>query len=232
MAGMELPDASIAGTGLADRPLAEISSCKEEINPVIASKECKTPTEVENVATSQGNLNTVNIMVNKFVLNKKQIVKKKLAQMDGDFVIIPRDVNRQFKFEMSTPTYHILIENILNLGCKYGHKIEREDVDEEGEKLRRQFNIDLCAAGGKTIPITLTCYHTNNSMLIQLKKSEHSITERIRMLVAFIENTVKRIIEEVESSSQHGYVKELLRSQLLGEQQKQHSLEEIGFQCL
>ena len=53
-----------------------------------------------------------------------------------------------------------------------------------------------------------------------IEKSEHPITERISLLEYFIETTLLKIIEYVESSSQHGNVKEQLCCQLLEAQQQ------------
>ena len=51
-------------------------------------------------------------------------------------------------------------------------------------------------------------------MLVQLKKCEHPIEERIRILENFINKCVKKSIREVESSSQYDIVKEQLYKQL------------------
>ena len=178
----------------------------------------------DNISTvtqrTEEQLNVVNIKMNNFVLNRAQTIKKKLSKMDDVFKVTARDQRRQFKLEMSTPTYHIFMENITNLGRKYGCSIKRDDVDEEGDALKTQYNVTLCTSSGKKIPTSLTCYHTNNSMLVQLKKSEHPIEERKNMLENFITNTIKGIIAEVENSKQHGCVKDKLRFQLV---QAQHS---------
>ena len=97
-----------------------------------------------------------------------------LSQMDRESQIIPRDKKRQYKIEMSAPTYHIFIKNITNLGRKYGHQFERGDVDAQGVELKTQYNVNLCETKDTVIPISLTCYHTNNSMLIQLKRSRYT----------------------------------------------------------
>ena len=157
-------------------------------------------------------LNITNIKMNNFVLNRNNTLKKK---MDNKFKVIPREQGRQFKLEMNTPTYHIIMENFVSLGRKYGCSIKRDDVDGEGEKLRTQYDVHICSNGGKSIPISLTCYHTNNSMLVQLKKSEHSIEERKCLLESFITTTIQKIVFEVENSEQYRCVKEKLRLQMV-----------------
>ena len=86
----------------------------------------------------------LNIKLNNFVLNKKENIKKKLAQMEAEFQILPKDNRQQYKLEMSTPTYHIFIKNITNLGLKYGHQFERSDVDVQGLELKTQYQVNLC----------------------------------------------------------------------------------------
>ena len=202
------------GTGAA---VVVTPSC--ELGTVDCQEESGTQADLENVSAT--NDPDINIRIDKFVLNKKQNVKKKLSRMDDAFRIIAKDGKRQYVIEMSTPTYHIFVENFLNLGRKDGHIIESENFDEHGVQLKQQFNVKLRANNGKTVPITITCYHTNNSMLVQLKKSEHPIDERIELMEKFMENTVKKIVEVVERSHQYEQVKAKLNSHLL---KLQHSL--------
>ena len=225
-------DSEDASTQATTKP---VDSCVKDI--VVSSDrkvgECETPTDVEGVSTIRESTlpypsSIHNIKINKFILNKKHNVKKKLSQMNGEFRIIPRDEKRQYKLEMGTPTYHIFIKNIENFGLKYGHIFECDDVDADGEELKTQYYVNLSSENGKIIPISLTCYHTNNSMLIQLKKSDHPISERIGILEHFMKNTVEKIIQEIESTSHHTDVREQLCSQLLKVQQEYgQSLPEI-----
>ena len=215
-------DASTPGT---TKPVG--SSVKDVISSDREVSGYETPTDVEIVSTiTEPTLphlsSTHNIKINKFVLNKKHNIKKKLSQMDREFQIVPRDEKRQYKLEMGTATYHIFIKNIVNLGQKYGHLFECDDVDAKGEELKTQYYVNLSSGNGKVIPISLTCYHTNNSMLIQLKKSEHPLNERIDILESFMKNTVEKIMLEIESTSQHADVREQLCTQLLEAQQQHH----------
>ena len=66
-------------------------------------------------------------------------------------------------------------------------------------------------------------------MLIQLKKCNHPIEERIKILEKFINQCVQKIIREVEASSQYENVKEQLSVQLHEmQQQQEQSVSNLG----
>ena len=189
-------------------------SQKQISSSIIDKSARKQPVPSNNNAGEQDYLNITNIKINSFVLNKNLAIKKKLSDMEENFSVTPKDSKRQYSLKMSTVTYHIFIENIMLIFSKYGYSIKRDDIDETGEMLKTQFNINLRSSDGKNVPISLTCYHTNNSMLVQLKKSEYPLPVRITLLEGFMDNILKEIIKEVEDSSQHKLVKDLLQSQL------------------
>ena len=101
------------GTGAA---VVVTPSC--ELGTVDCQDESGTQADLENVSAT--NDPDINIRIDKFVLNKKQNVKKKLSRMDDAFRIIAKDGKRQYVIEMSTPTYHIFVENFPEIhfdGC-------------------------------------------------------------------------------------------------------------------
>ena len=129
--------------------------------------------------------------------------------MDDKFKIEPKDGSRQFYFKMSTPTYHILIENLVNVGEDLGMVVKRNDEDVNREMVKTQFTLSIKTTDGASTPISLTGYHTNNSMLIQLLGNKTE--KKVGYLGHFVNNILVDIISKVERSDEHRRVKEMLR---------------------
>ena len=153
-------------------------------------------------------LKITNIRMNNYALNAQLKIKEKLRKIDSEFKISPRDKNRQYHFEMSTPTYHLFIENLIEFGKQLKLDIKNNDTDITGEMVKTQFTMNIPVQDGPKIPISITCYHTKNSMLVQLMGNNTDY--KLKGLGHFINNTLASIIKEVEQSKEHGIVKGML----------------------
>ena len=154
------------------------------------------------------NIEITNIKINKYDLNKKKKAKEKLAKMGAKFEVTANDQNRQYTLTMSTPTYQLFIENIVEIGEQIGINVRRHDTDATGEMTQSQFTVDIQTTNGIDIPISLTCYHTANKLLIQLMGNKTQT--KIKYLSYFIDSVLGNIIKQIENSDKHGIMKELL----------------------
>ena len=133
-----------------------------EIDEFINSQE-------ENRNTLDDNeIKITTVKINPYVLNVQAKIKDKLSKMDSAFKITPRDNNRQFYFTMSTPTYHLVLENLVQFGNDIGLEVKRNDEDITKQMVKTQFTLVVRTTDGMCTPISLTGYHTKNSMLAQL----------------------------------------------------------------
>ena len=86
-------------------------------------------------AYNDENLLVRNIKIKDYSLNGKAAIKKKLNALNGQTTITGKDGNRQQVVIMSTPTYHIMMENLISCGEKMGLEVKREDIDEKGNNV-------------------------------------------------------------------------------------------------
>ena len=81
--------------------------------------------------------------------------------------------------------------------------IKREDKDEQGENVQIQYYLNI----NNNVPVSVTCFHTTNNILLQLrssgnKKNNNTAVEKSNQtqLKNFVNNNFKSLIEQVERS--------------------------------
>ena len=149
-----------------------------------------------------------NVRMNNYALNVQKKIKDKLKKMNKEFKVTPKDNDRQYYFEMSTPTYHIFVENIVQIGKDLNLNIKNNDGDINGKIHKTQFILDIPSNNGRNVPTSLTCYHTKNSMLAQLMEDTTLI--KIQDLAHFINHTLTEIFVRVERSQEYQKVKTMI----------------------
>ena len=164
-------------------------------------------------------LQFVTIKVNKYSLDKLSKVKFKLNNLDTAMEIRPKACKRQHTVVVNSTTYQIIMDNLSSFGNYLGGmEVARADTDSEGENVQIQYY--LCINGA--LPVSITCYHTTNKMLIQLrscgknKKKTQSTTEvdNQNHLHAFVNNNFRVMIQKVEASPSYLSMKSKLTSAL------------------
>ena len=158
------------------------------------------------------NLKVRNIKVNNYVLNEKGVLKTKLNDIDKQADIVPKDGERQYTISLSTPTYHLIVENMRNLEKQKGMEIKRDDVDLKGNTLKCQWMASITLNDSTTTQFSITGYHTTNRLLIQL--TGKNTTNKIERLKKFAHGTMGPIIDTVEKTKLHSEVKESMRKEL------------------
>ena len=79
-----------------------------------------------------------------FTLNGASLLKKKIKLMDNPYQIEVKDQGKQCTINMSTTTYHIIMNNIVPIGERVGLKMVKPlDVDNSGKALKSQYECQL-----------------------------------------------------------------------------------------
>ena len=189
-------------SNIQDRPETKVYE-----QPVIRTKSeknsesnCKTGTVVTN------------IKIVPYKMNDTTNLRKMIKKIDQDFVIEAKDMGKQYTISLSTATFHLLLNNIVSVGKSVGIQIVRDDVDVEGSKLSKQFNVSP-SVGGIVIPITIIFYHTTNNVLVQLKgkKSETNWNKKLESIEHFVYKVMKPILFGIEGTKEFNEVKEGMR---------------------
>ena len=172
--------------------------------------------EEENNSIPDPNIKIVNARINNYALNVQAKIKEKLSKMEKEFKITPKDSNRQYHLEMSTPTYHLFIENFVQFGEDIGLDVKLNDADSMGQMVKTQFTMNISTGDGIEIPLSLTCYHTTNTMLVQLMGNKS--VAKLKHLNYFMNTTMTSIIHKLEKCKEHKTMKEMLMGRFGGAQ--------------
>ena len=122
-----------------------------------------------------------NVNVNSYKLNVKGKIKEKLANISSPMVIDENDGGRQYTIKLNSVTYQLIMENFINLGEQLGGvQVKRDHVDQCGLNVQVQYNLKIT-----NVDVSVTCYHTTSSMLIQLmgkklRKDQQKYNESLR----------------------------------------------------
>ena len=138
--------------------------------------------------------------------------------MDNTCKIEVKDHGKQFTINMSTTTYHIIMNNIVPIGERVGLKMVKAlDVDSSGKALKSQYECQLFVTEALTASITISCYHTTNNILVQLKGKkifEDEWAKKLEAVHYFAHVTMKSLIMGVEQTENYMAIKEKIRESL------------------
>ena len=136
--------------------------------------------------------------------------------MDNALNIENKDQGKQCTISMSTTTYHIIMNNIVSIGENVGLKmIKPVDVDSSGNALKSQYESQLIVNEVVVASITISCYHTTNNILVQLKgKKVNDWDKKLETLHHFVHVTLKSVIMRVEMDENYINIKENIREAL------------------
>ena len=88
--------------------------------------------------------------------------------MDYTMEISPKKCKRQHTIQVNSATYQIIMLNLTRFGSFLGGlTIKRADKDKDGQNVQIQYYLDI----NGNIPVSVTCYHTTNNILIQLRSA-------------------------------------------------------------
>ena len=171
-----------------------------------------------NVPNVGETLHSVTIKINPYSLDKLNKVKFKLSHMEGEMEITPKACKRQHTVKVNSVTYQIIMNNLTNFGHLLGDmEIKRADTDEVGENVQIQYYLSI----NGSIPVSVTCYHTTNNILIQLRsnkkskiKSNSKIEESQKQLRQFVNTNFAGLIRHIEASAMYHTMKTQLESAL------------------
>ena len=163
-------------------------------------------------------LQSVTIKINPYSLDKLNKVKFKLNHIDGEMESSPKACKRQHTVKVNSVTYQIIINNLTNFGHLLGDlEIKRADTDEVGENVQIQYYLSI----NGSVPVSVTCFHTTNNILIQLRsnkktkiKSNPNIEENQKRLHQFVNGKFSSLIRHIEASAMYQAMKTELKSTL------------------
>ena len=95
-------------------------------------------------------------------------------------------------------------------------KVKPVDVDNSGKALKSQYESQLLINGTLTAAITMSCYHTTNNVLVQLKgkRTENNWDKKIEAVKYFVRVTMKSVILLVENNENYETIKKSIREPL------------------
>ena len=87
--------------------------------------------------------------------------------MDTDIIVKSKDNDKQYAIYLSTVTYQIIVDNMMEFSPGMGLQLTRDDVDDAGSHVQAQFLLMLAHDDEvRKFPVVITCYHTTNKILI------------------------------------------------------------------
>ena len=147
-----------------------------------------------DVTDDRANVILTNIKINPYSLNKLNQIKKKISNLDTKMVFDLKDCKKQYTIKVNSVTYQILVENLLDFAAHMAVKIKRDDVDQNGDNVKTQYNLSIC----NNTPCSVTFFHTTNNILVQLMKGDmKQIDDRIKNLSTFVERNFMILISDI-----------------------------------
>ena len=195
----------------------------EQSTTTDTTTDISTPTSKDESKSNLKTGGTANILrIAPFTLNCSSLLKKKIKLIDHVHEIEAKDMGKQYTISLSTVTYHIIMNNIVSIGKSIGlQALKPIDVDNNGRELKIQFESKLKVGETLSAAITISCYHTANNVLVQLKgkKNEIGWDEKLTAVNQFVQTTLKAIIIWVEKAEEYKIIKENIREGLISLQQ-------------
>ena len=126
-----------------------------------------------------------------YTLNMKTFYKKLMKNLSNVFESERKDDGKQYVVSLNTVTYLIMLSNIIDMGERSGLNIKR-NTDLSEKETKAQFDVNI-SKGNLQVPISMTCFHTTTSILIQAKgkRKERGWTEKLGVLEVFVKHTVR-----------------------------------------
>ena len=184
------------------------------------------PNQAVSIPSKQGSVENpdlpkemkmINLKVNAYTLNRKQTLKKLRASINSPSKIDVKDNSQQYSIKLCLPTFEILVANMIGIGEQWGLSIKAGALDQKGNNVGAQFNLNLCTPSGKIAKTSVNCYPTTSRVVIQLNKSGKESgdwNEKVGSLSKFIYEILDKVIKQIEESSHFEALKENMLKQL------------------
>ena len=167
------------------------------------------PKEIEKVKS----VSSMEIKIESFTINKKENLKKKLRNIERNNEFTAKDNGKQYVVLLNTITYQILVDNIMNFSNQLNVKIKKENNDRSGANIQQQFVLSIrCGNEDKVNVITVTCFHTTNTVMIQIlgKRKDDDWQRKVETLEKFMKDQFEQLILLIESRSDFQEMKEII----------------------
>ena len=176
-------------------------------NVLVGEKDLMDLNEASDEYIMMGNSLVSNVKINNYKLNIGEKLQDKLKNLDSKMLVCKRDGGGQYKVNLNSTTYQLIVDNIMIIGNTLGGiRARRGDVDLSGAGVQVQHIITI---KGRHIDVAVTFYHTNSSLLLQLLGNRS--TTKMNNLKEFVYVDFERVVETLESTSNYGLSRETLK---------------------
>ena len=195
---------------------------KNEVMSLIVSKangmEGHSVMNDETVRRATEEVITCQFRIHSYSLNEKKAINKKIKNIDTACVINPKDGGRQFTINVNSVTYQIIKEKLADFGEQLNISIKRPAFDDTGKNVDNQYVVVL--NGGLT-EVAVTCYHTTNLILLQVKgrKNEKGWDNKLADLKMFVKGTMEPLVHMIQALPQYGMIRKEFLERLLATQE-------------
>ena len=156
--------------------------------------------------------------IHSYSLNGKKAIKKKLKNLDTRYVISMKESGKQYTINLNSVTYQIIKEKLAEFGEQLNINIKRPVFDDTGKNVENQYVVAL--SGGLT-EVAVTCYHTTNLILLQLRgrKNEKGWDSKLADMAMFVKGTMEPLINMIQGLPQYDVVRKEFMEKLLAAQE-------------
>ena len=129
------------------------------------------------------------------------MLKEKLKSIEKTIEIEAKRCERQYTVKVNSVTYQLIADNFVKLGEGIGLSVKRPDFDNTGNQVQIQYELVIC----NNIPISVTCFHTTNNILIQLKGTKSA--RRVSQLNVFVTKDITNLVKRIENDEMYQFFK-------------------------
>ena len=168
---------------------------------------------------NQNDCEAINLKMVPYILNTKKMWKTKLKNLSKIMEIGRKDNGHQYAVIVNTVTYTILMNSIVEVGKSCGLMVRRADIDPKGSDVQAQFDGKITKENVADVPVTVTFFHTTNTMLIQIKGKRNvgNWAEKLEILRIFVNKIMTGVLWKIEKLPDYEKIKENIEEQLKSE---------------
>ena len=150
----------------------------------------------------------LNAKINPYTLNEIKVLKEKIKNIEKTIEIEAKRCQRQYTVKVNSVTYQLMADNFVKFGEVLGLSVKRPDYDNTGNQVQIQYEMVIC----NNIPVSVTCFHTTNNILVQLKGTKSA--RRVNQLNVFVTRDITNLVKRIEHDDRYLSYKTHVRSQL------------------
>ena len=152
---------------------------------------------------------TSDIKIHNYSLNINKKLKEKLQNLDTKIAVELKDNGGQYSISFNSTSYQLIVVNMIEFGSPIGTvEVPRNDVDKSGNHVQDRYIITI----GPEFKLSITCYHTTSSILLQLMGMRTS--EKLCKLEQFVTKDFLNHVQNLEKSSKYVQSRNILKAEI------------------